>query len=98
MNSSLKKRKKENIYKTVGACEKRGYLLSFINERQYADIISYIITSLHFFYTSTVWKVSKYGIFSGPYLEAFHAVFNLEVKSISVKEFSKKERVSVANT
>ena len=39
-------------YKTERLCEKRGYLLTFINERQYINTVSYIITASPFYYTS----------------------------------------------
>ena len=42
----------KSSYKTERLCEKRGYLLPFINERQYINTVSYITTASPFYYTS----------------------------------------------
>ena len=48
-----------------------GRLLSFSAEQPSTQNMRFV--------TYTMWKVSKYGVFSGPYLETFHAVLVQEL-------------------
>ena len=43
----------------------------------------------------TAWKVSKYGVISGPYLDTFHAVI---IRTQILKRFISHEMSSQANT
>ena len=52
-NSAFYIESNKSCYKTASFCEKRGCILSFISERQYMDTVSYIITSLSFYYPFT---------------------------------------------
>ena len=42
----------------------------------------------------TAWKVSKYGVFSGPYLDTFHAVYIAKFK-VQVIEACDEEAVYI---
>ena len=42
--------------------------------KKVVNIIQAAISCVHSALSSTAWKVSKYGVISGPYLYTFHAV------------------------
>ena len=57
-----------------------------VNERLYQDQ-----SWLHEKYTSTVWKVSKYGVFSGPYFPVFAQ--NKEIYGVNLRTQSKYRKI-----
>ena len=51
-NLTFNTKSNKSAYKTASVCEKWGYLLTFISERQYMKTVTYIVISLPFYYTS----------------------------------------------
>ena len=54
---------------SIGCCSVVGDQRHVLCEKNCCNVLEQIVTVVY-----TAWKVSKYGVFSGPYLNTFHVV------------------------